>query len=114
MEALIPLFGILVPFATAFGIIFIIFSTRHRERMNMIEKGMDPDAAKPAPDPNKAMKNGLLLIGIGIGLLVGWVIQHFVLGADSDSVLPYFIGVAVFGGLSLVVYYIRFGRRQEV
>ncbi|MCW5900614.1 MAG: hypothetical protein KIT10_15215 [Flavobacteriales bacterium] len=113
MEALIPLFGVIMPFATAFGIIYIIWSTRHRERMSMIEKGMDPEASKPAPDPRKAMRNGLLMIGIGVGLLAAWLFHQHAMDPDRDSLLPYFMGPAIFGGLALVVYYLRFGPKDR-
>jgi multisubunit Na+/H+ antiporter MnhB subunit len=113
MEALIPLLGIIVPFATVFGIVYIVFSTRHRERMNMIDKGMDPQIAKPAPDGRRAMRNGLLMVGIGLGLLTGWIIQHTLLGPESENPLPFLIGVAILGGMSLVAYYQFYGRKQE-
>ncbi len=113
MEALIPLLGIIVPFATAFGIVYILYSTRHRERMSMIDKGMDPQIARPAPDGRRAMRNGLFMVGIGLGLLAGWIIQHALLGPDSENPLPFFIGIAVLGGASLMVYYQFFGRKHE-
>lgn len=113
MEALIPIFGIIFPFLTAFGIIYIIFSTRHRERMNMIDKGMDPQIAKPAPDGRRAMRNGLLMVGVGLGLLVGWIIQSTMLGPESDNPLPFFIGIAICGGAALMSYYQFYGRKHE-
>lgn len=113
METLISMLGIIIPFATAFGIVYIVFSTRHRERMNMIDKGMDPQLAKPVPDGRRAMRNGLFMVGIGLGLLTGWIIQHVILGPDSENPLPFFIGVAVCGGAALMVYYHFYGRKHE-
>jgi hypothetical protein len=113
MEDLIPLFGIIIPFLTAFGIVYLVFSTRNRERMAMIERGMDLHMAKPAPDGRRAMKNGLLLLGIGLGLLLGWVAAAALLGPEDDNPLPYFIGVAVCGGLSQMAYYQFYGRKHE-
>lgn len=111
---LIPLFGIVFTFGTGFGICYLYFTTNHRERMNMIERGMDPNAHKAAPDPNKALRMGLLWTGIGIGLLMGWMFKEYVMGSEGNSVLPYFIGAAIFGGIAQVIYYVKFGRRQEV
>lgn len=113
MEDLIPLLAIAAPFATAFGIVYIMYSTRHRERMNMIDKGMDPHLAKPVPDGRRAMRNGLFMVGIGLGLLAGWIIQHSLLGPESGNPLPFFIGVAICGGASLMAYYHFFGRKHE-
>jgi hypothetical protein len=111
---LIPLFGIVFTFGTGFGICYLYFTTSHRERMNMIERGMDPNAHKAAPDPNKALRMGLLWTGIGIGLLMGWMFKEYVMGSEGNSVLPYFIGAAIFGGIAQVIYYVKFGRKQEV
>lgn len=113
MEEIISLLGVIVPFATAFGIVYIVLSTRHRERMSMIDKGMDPLLAKPVPDGRRAMRNGLFMVGIGLGLLAGWVIQHSLLGPESDNPLPFFIGVAICGGAALMAYYHFYGRKQE-
>ena len=35
-------------FSTVFGLFYIYFSTRHRERMNMIDKGLAPGLHPPA------------------------------------------------------------------
>jgi len=113
MDILVPIFAIVFTFGTAFGIVYLIYSTRHRERMTMIERGMDPDGARPAPDPNKSMRDGLLYFGIGLGLLAGWLMNRFVMGPGDGSVLAYFIGPAIFGGLSLVLYYLKFSNKQE-
>ena len=110
---MIPATEILVPaffFATLFGIIYIIFTTRHRERMNMIEKGMDPNASKHAPDPGKSLRNGLLFVGVGIGLLAGWFFEDRIM--EGSTPMPYFVGAAIFGGLAQIIYYIKFARKQ--
>jgi hypothetical protein len=113
MEEIIPLLAIAAPFATTFGIVYIMYTTRHRERMNMIDKGMDPQLAAPVPDGRRAMRNGLFMVGIGLGLLAGWIIQHGLLGPDSDNPLPFFIGVAICGGAALMAYYHFYGRKHE-
>lgn len=113
METLIPLFGIIAPFATAFGIIYIIFSTRHRERMNMIDKGMDPQIAKPTPDPLRSLRNGLLFLGIGLGLVAGWLFHQHAMDPTQDTPLPYIAGPAIFAGIALIIFYLGFGRKQQ-
>jgi len=107
--------AIILTFATAFGIVYIIYSTRHRERMRMIERGMSPATAKPAPDPRKTLRDGLLIMGIGIGLLVGWLFREHVMTTvdDDSSAVPLLVGAALFGGLSQVLYYLRFHGRQQ-
>lgn len=113
MESLIPLFGILVPFATAFGIVYIIYTTRHRERMNMIDKGMDPQLVKPTPDPLRSMRNGLVLLGIGLGLVAGWLFHQHAMNSTIDTPLPYLAGPAIFAGIALIIFYRGFGGKQQ-
>jgi hypothetical protein len=113
MEMLIPLFGIIVPFVTAFGIIYIIYTTRHRERMNMIDKGMDPQLAKPAPDPLRSMRNGLVLLGLGLGLVAGWLFHQHAMDPKVDTPLPYLAGPAIFAGVALILFYVKFGKAVD-
>ena len=115
VDLLIPIVAIIVPCTMAFGIVYIIYTTRHRERMNMIDKGMDPGVQERAPEVHKSLRNGLLWVGIGIGLMVGWLFKTYVMGPvdDDSSALPLLIGAAIFGGLSQVLYYVRIGRKQQ-
>ena len=111
-----PAAEVLIPvtlFAMVFGIVYVSVTARHRQRMAMIDKGMDPQIAKPAPDGRRAMRNGLLMVGIGLGLLAGWIIQHTMLGPESENPLPFFIGIAVCGGTALMSYYHFYGRKHE-
>ncbi|MBX2972721.1 MAG: hypothetical protein KF797_06435 [Flavobacteriales bacterium] len=105
--------AIIFTFSTGFGICYLYFTTRHRERMGMIERGMDPNAHKAAPEPNKALRDGLLIVGIGLGLLAGWLFREYVMGPGNHSPLPLFIAAAIIGGLSQIIYYLRFGRKQQ-
>jgi drug/metabolite transporter (DMT)-like permease len=111
-EIIIPIFGIVFTFGTAFGIIYIIFTSRNRERMAMIERGMDPGISRSEADPMRSLRNGLLFLGAGVGLLAGWLFEHFLMGDENGSPLPYIIGVAIFGGLAQVLYYLKFGGKQ--
>lgn len=113
---MIPATEILVPaffFATVFGIIYIIFSTRHRERMNMIDKGLALQEAKPAPDPLRSLRNGLVLLGLGLGLVAGWLFHQYAMDPASDTPLPYLAGPAIFAGLALVIFYMKFGKAAD-
>jgi hypothetical protein len=112
-DLLIPLFGIVVPFATLFGIVYIIYTTRHRERMSMIGKGMDPNTMRTSPEPLRAIRNGLVMLGLGIGLVAGWLFHQYAMDPTRDTALPYFAGPAIFVGLALTLYYARFGRKQQ-
>ncbi|HEX3384113.1 MAG TPA: DUF6249 domain-containing protein [Mucilaginibacter sp.] len=99
--------GILISlgfFAMIFGIIYL----RKRERMAMIERGMDPRRYKPQSAPYQNLKWGLLLVGAGLGLFLAFVLDRSVFKSDfyDDNPAIYFSLIAIFGGLGLLISYI--------
>lgn len=100
--------GILVPiafFATIFGIVYIIISARNKERIALIEKGADASIFKTGSTGKMdALKFGLLFIGISIGLLMGHILERVI--HQIEPPVAYFSMVFLFGGLSLITYYL--------
>ncbi|MDP9048422.1 MAG: hypothetical protein M3N14_09815 [Bacteroidota bacterium] len=102
--------GILVPIAM-FAMIFGIVYLAKRERLAMIERGMDPRRYKPQSAPFVNLKWGLLLMGAGLGLFLAYVLDRSVfnhMGAhDFEDGNPaiYFALIAIFGGGGLVLSY---------
>ena len=91
-------------FAMIFGIIYLY----KRERMAMIERGMDPRRYKPRSAPYPILKWAMLLIGAGLGLLLANIISRTLLKTadyDDDNVAIYFALIAIFGGLGLFASY---------
>src|SRR4051812_1450376 len=98
-EMLIP---ILVPLG-AFAMIFGIFYLRTRENMALIEKGMNPKQFANRPAPYRNLKNGLLFLGAGLGLLIAFIVDNNVHYRDDDnSPAVYFACIAIGGGLGLI------------
>ena len=101
--------GILVPIAM-FAMIFGIVYLAKRERLAMIERGMDPRRYKPQSAPFQNLKWGLLLIGAGTGLFLAYVLDNTIFNKmnemDRDAnVAIYFALIAIFGGLGLFLSY---------
>ena len=99
--------GILVPiamFAMIFGIVYLY----KRERMAMIERGMDPRRYKAQSAPYQNLKWGLLLMGAGMGLFIALLFDKFVFRelADNDNPAIYFAMIAMFGGGGLYAAYL--------
>jgi len=93
-------------FAMIFGIVYL----HKRERMAMIERGMDPRRYKPQSAPFQNLKWGLLLIGAGVGLFLAYVMDHTLFSKIGDmdnggNVAIYFALIAIFGGLGLFLSY---------
>jgi hypothetical protein len=91
-------------FAMIFGIVYLY----KRERMAMIERGMDPRRYKPQSAPYQNLKWGLLLIGAGLGLFLAYVLDRTIFKTtdyDDGNVAIYFAMIAMFGGLGLFASY---------
>ena len=95
---------ILVPlgvFALTFGIVYFAITTKHRERMRMIENGVDPSLFYDKKGrKGLAVKFASLLIGIGVGVVMGNVLDNLNL---LDSEVAYPAMVLIFGGVGLLL-----------
>jgi hypothetical protein len=93
-----------------FALIFAVFYLYKREKMAMIERGMDPRLYKPRSAPYQNLKWGLLLIGAGLGLFLATILDHTMMSLinpnDNGNPAIYFALIGLFGGLGLVVSYI--------
>ncbi|MDB5154083.1 MAG: hypothetical protein JWR54_2834 [Mucilaginibacter sp.] len=89
-----------------FGMIFGIIYLYKRERMAMIERGMDPRRYKPQSAPYQNLKWGLLLIGAGVGLFLAYTLDRTLFSrTQDDNAAVYFALIAIFGGLGLFASY---------
>jgi hypothetical protein len=89
-------------FAMIFGIVYL----HKRERMAMIERGMDPRRYKSKSAPYNTLKAGLLLIGAGLGLLLAFILDDTTFKNSEDTAAIYFSLIAIFGGAGLFLSYL--------
>ena len=95
------------------SVYYIMTTTRHKERMALIERGMDPNTVKDERLFLDAMKFGMALIGGGIGFFIGTVLEDARI-FNSDIELPlYFAPVFICCGIALVIFYKTFGNRYK-
>lgn len=99
MEAI--LIPILVPLG-AFAMIVFIRKFENTERLKMIEHGMDPTANRPKRAAG-GLKFALVAIGVGIGLLVGSMLDST--GIVYEEVAYFSMGF-LFGGIGLLIGYL--------
>jgi hypothetical protein len=99
-EVLIPILVPLGGCALIFGLVYL----KSRENMAMIEKGMNPKEFANRPAPYKNLKNGLLLLGAGIGLMLAYFLTQYVLHDDDNPAL-WFALIGIGGGLGLISSY---------
>lgn len=102
----------IVMFVGLFALVFGIRYLSNKEKMAMIERGIDPGTQKSTPKPFLSLKFGLLFLGVGLGLLVALFTVRGVFGSnmtdseEGQAVAVYFGSIFIFGGLGLVVSYI--------
>jgi hypothetical protein len=98
-------------FAAVFGIMYLYYTTRHKERLALIEKGADASLFNTGKEGSRlnfswgkfTLKIGMLFMGIALGIIIAAILaQSNVL--DEDALYPSLI--FFFGGLSLVLFYI--------
>jgi hypothetical protein len=87
-------------FAAVFGIMYVHYTTRNKERLALIEKGAEASLFNTGKEGQKSsinwgkftLKTGMLLMGVAIGIMVGAIMSN--------------AGVLNEGGLSLVLFYV--------
>jgi len=95
-DILIPL----VVFGAIFGVFYVYISARNRERMAMIDKGVDPKdfIVKNKLSMYSVLKWAMLLVGVGSGLFIGSLLEAY----TSIKEEPAYIASALFfGGIGL-------------
>ncbi len=96
-----------VPIA-AFLMVVAIRYLQSKENMAMIERGLNPAEHKRTnqANPSQTLKNGLLFVGAGFGLLLAIIITNlFQLQGDSSTGI-FFALIAIFGGAGLLGAYL--------
>jgi hypothetical protein len=98
-------------FATIFGVLYVYYTTRHKERLALIEKGADASLFNTGKENTKSginwnkltLKFGMLFMGVALGIITAAIMSNAgVLDEDAN----YSSMIFLFGGLSLVLYYL--------
>jgi hypothetical protein len=108
METLLAFIAL---FATVFGIMYVHYTTRNKERMALIEKGADASLFNTGKERNLGsiswgkftLKIGMLFMGIALGIIIAAILSNAGI-LDEDANYPSMI--FFFGGLSLVLFYV--------
>jgi hypothetical protein len=77
--------------------------------MAMIEKGADPKIFNSKKMPGSVMRIALLLFGIGLGLIVGEMLNKY---AGMEEGFIHISSALLFGGVGLGIYYFVFYKRD--
>ena len=106
-----PVITFIAFLATVFGVMFVYYTTRHKERLALIEKGADASLFSTGKDGSKStfswskftLKVGMLAMGIAVGIIAGAILANL---GILDEGAGYSAMIFFFGGLSLVLFYV--------
>lgn len=82
---------------------YVFFTARHRERMSIIDKGVDPSlfVSKGKTSTFFTLKLGMLAVGVSLGIIVALILGEIF---EDLPVEPVVIAmILLFGGVSLIV-----------
>jgi hypothetical protein len=103
MLELTPVLVLAIIFGSIVSIVY--FSIRRKERMAMMEKGIDPASFIQTKKVNlSALKYGILLISVALGILLGKYLANTAMFQFEEEA-AYFSMIFLFGGLGLVIYH---------
>lgn len=96
-------FAVGLPIVVFAVIIYKNQQTKHNERMAMIEKGMILEEPERKVSKYNALRNGLLMIGLAIGAIIGMFIETS-LSRWQESFLTLIMTI-LGGGIAFIVYF---------
>ena len=105
-ENMVPIVGMLIPIIGTIGLFTMIVFVRkyeNDEKMAMIAKGITPpQKVSHQVNPSHSLRWGFVLVGFGIGLLMGSLIESL---TNIDEEVAHFSMIFIFGGLGLLASY---------
>lgn len=105
-------------FSVVFGIAYLYFSTRNRERLALIDKGVDASVFLKGRERTQPfwkvliVNMALLLMGIGAGVMLGGLLGQ-VAGVEWDIAMPGSIFLLAGTGLLIGFFITRKMDREE-
>jgi len=95
------------------SVLYIIVNSKHKEKMMILEKGLDPKLFNNTSYFYDALKWGMILAGLGAGFLAAFIIDTIVFDRANGTEALYPSLTALGGGGSLILFYLFFRRKEE-
>jgi peptidoglycan/LPS O-acetylase OafA/YrhL len=108
--------GIFVPigfFLAIFAILYVYWTTRTKERLALVEKGLGANIFRADPLRRRLdlVKWGIFLIALGLGVVAGFALSNVI-----QEVVAFFTAILVCGGIGLIVAYFvinKLGKKED-
>nr|WP_317174762.1 MULTISPECIES: DUF6249 domain-containing protein [Dysgonomonas] len=89
-------------------------ASKHKERMELIKQGIiPPDQTKPTPNKYRSLRNGILCVGIALGLIIALIISRVMELGEDEAFWVVASGILLFLGLAYVTFYILVKDKKE-
>jgi len=93
----------IIPISFFAAIVAVVYlALRRKERVALIEKGLSANIFETRKNIPAALKWGMLLVGIGVGIIIGRILAEFTSMGEEEA---FFSMIFLFGGLSLICYH---------
>jgi hypothetical protein len=105
--AIICIFGLPIIAGIVLGM--KAMKNRNQERMGLINQGIiPPDSSKRKADPNRlvSLRNGILFIALGIGIIVGFICSEYLVIAQGNEFWIIGASVVFFMGVGFLMYFL--------
>ena len=114
---LIPLLAIIctigLPILLVSLIVYKSVQTKHQEKLAMIEKGMILQEPEKRTNKYTALRNGLLLVGLAVGAMIGLGISETWLRDSFAGDFMIAIMTILFGGIAFLAYFFMIRSMQK-
>lgn len=83
--------------------------SRNAERMGLINQGIiPPDSPRKKTDPNRlvSLRNGIVLIALGIGIMVGFLCSEYLVIGRGNEFWMTGASIVFFLGIGYLVYFL--------
>ena len=112
MNSLVPVVAVLstiaLPIATGLILGLKKLSSAHKERMGMIQQGIIPPnepKRKSTPNRYRSLRNGVILIALGIGIIVGFLGTNYLIIGENNPDLFIIASIVLFLGIGYTVFF---------
>lgn len=95
------------------SIYYVMTTTRHKERMALIERGDDVKKIFDRRAVLDALKFGMALIGAGTGFFIGVILEDSGIFSSKIELPLYFAPIFVCTGIGLILFYKLFGDKYK-
>ncbi|MCB0616089.1 MAG: hypothetical protein KDC75_22380, partial [Phaeodactylibacter sp.] len=89
--------------------VYMFFSSRHRERMALIDNRVDAKIFSQESNREDSLKLGIVAIMAGIGVFIAYLLDK----SGLPGVVAYFTVILMFSGAGLVGFYYLIKNKEE-